>query len=176
MNEKEKKIITYLLLFLIIEILIYLFLAPKINNSVLSRLDSYNYFRKSLRDARVKNSTLKDELTKWEEVPKELEIIERDYLLPNSIENIRAMLKKFSSSSGISLGDINYDYEDISDNITRIKVDFSVMAPYDPLRRFIGEIEKESRFVVLKSINLISTASDIINAKITIFIYTRKEK
>lgn len=176
MNEKEKKIITYLLVFLILEILIYLLVVPKINNSVLSQLDSYNYFRSSLKDARTKNSNLKDELTKWEEVPKELEIIEREYLFPNSIEKIRGLLKKFSSNSGISLGDINYDYEDVNENITRIKIDFSLAAPYDSLRRFIGEIEKESKFVVLKSINLISTASDIINAKISIFIYTRKEK
>ncbi len=175
MREKEKKVITYLLIFLLIEIIIYIFIIPRLQKSLLSQLDSYNYLRKSLFETKEKNSALKEELTKWEEVPKEVEIIERDYLFPNSIENIRLLLKRFSSNSGIYLGDISYDYEGISDSIIKIKIDFSVTAPYDSLRRFIGEIEKESRFIVLKSINLISTASDIINAKISIFVYMSKK-
>ncbi len=176
MREKEKKIITYLLFFLLIEITFYILIIPRLQNSVLSQLDSYNYLRKSFFEAKGKNSALKEELNKWEEVPKEVEIIERDYLFPNSIEDIRLLLKRLSSNSGISLGDISYDYEDISDHIIRIKIDFSVMAPYNSLRRFIGEIEKESRFIVLKSINLISTASDIINAKISISVYVSKKE
>jgi len=175
MREKEKKVITYLLLFLLIEIIVYIFVIPRLQKSLLSQLDSYNYLRKSLFETKEKNSALRDELAKWEEVPKEVEIIERDYLFPNSIENIRLLLKRLSSNSGIYLGDISYDYEDISDSIIKIKIDFSVMAPYDSLRRFIGEIEEESRFIVLKSINLISTASDIINAKISIFVYMSKK-
>ncbi len=176
MNEKERKLITYLLFLLIIEIIIYIFVVPTLQNSILSQLDSYNYLRKSLMEAKNKNSNLRDGYTKWEEVPKELEIIERDYLFENSIEEIRLLLKRISSNSGISLGEISYDYGDISDNITKIKIDFSLTAPYDSLRRFIGEIEKDSRFIVLKSINLISTVSGIINAKISIFIYASKKK
>lgn len=176
MSEKEKRIITYLLLFLIFEIIIFIFILPMLQNSVLSQLDYYNYLRKSLLETKNKNSNLKDELTRWEEVPKEIEIIERDYLFSNSIEKIRLLLKRFSASSGISTGDISYDYEDISDRIIRIEIGFNVTAPYDSLRRFIGEIEKEARFIALKSINLISTASDVINAKISIFVYAKKEK
>ncbi len=176
MNEKERKLITYLLFFLIIEIIIYIFVVPTLQDSVLSQLDSYNYLRKSFMEAKKRNSDLMDEYTKWEDVPKELEIIERDYLFENSVEEIRLFLKRISSNSGISLGEISYDYEDISDNITKIKIDFTLKAPYDSLRRFIGEIEKDSRFIVLKNINLISTASEIINAKISIFIYASKKK
>lgn len=176
MREKEKRVVTYLLFFLLIEIIIYILIIPRLQNSVLSQLNYYNYLRKSLFETKKKNSVLKDELTKWEEVPNEIEIIERDYLFPNSIDNIRLLLKRLSSDSGIFLGDISYDYEDISDHIIRIKIDFSVMAHYNSLRRFIGEIEKESRFIVLKSINLISTTSDIINAKISIFVYVSKKE
>lgn len=176
MREKEKRVVTCLLFFLLFEIIVYILIIPWLQNSVLSQLNSYNYLRKSFFETKGKNLLLKEELTKWEEVPKEIEIIERDYLFPDSIENIRLLLKRLSSDSGIFLEDISYDYEEISDYITRIKIDFSVMAPYNSLRRFIGGIEKESRFIVLKSINLISTASDIINAKISIFVYASKKR
>jgi|GEM_PF-3117957 Tfp pilus assembly protein PilO len=176
MKEKEKRIIIYLLLFLIIEITIYLFLIPGLKNSLLSQFDTYNYLRKSLIEAKGKNSRLKEELTKWEEVKKELFVIEKDYLFPNSIEEIRLLIKKLSLNSGVSIGDINYSYEDILENISRIKIDFSLVAPYDSLRRFIGEIEKEPRFVVLKSISLVSTSSDSINAKVSIYIYTKRKE
>jgi Tfp pilus assembly protein PilO len=176
MKEKEKRIIIYLLLFLIIEITIYLFLIPGLKNSLLSQFDTYNYLRKSLIEAKGKNSRLKEELTKWEEVKKELFVIEKDYLFPNSIEEIRLLIKKLSLNSGVSIGDINYSYEDILEKISRIKIDFSLVAPYDSLRRFIGEIEKEPRFVVLKSISLVSTSSDSINAKVSIYIYTKRKE
>ncbi len=176
MSEKEKKIITYLLSFFFFFIMVHLFIVPNLENSVSSQFSYYSILRKNFFETKSKNLNLKSELTKWEEVPKELEVIKKDYLFSNSIDNIRITLKRISSHAGIPLSEIHYNYEDLSDEITKIQVNFNVKAPYATLRRFIGEIENEPRFIILKSINLLSTSSDIVNARISIFIYSRKEK
>ncbi len=179
LEEKERKVILYLIIALLLNCLIYFLVSGNLKNAYYSRLERYSTLRRSVLKLNMEIDKRKFELLKWQKAEKDIENLRKNYFYPsqNGIEIVRKVLEKLAKEKGIYINEINYSYKvHEKEKIGEIGVSFSVEDDYLKLKDFILGIETEPKFIVVKKVDLIGTENlGIVKSKLHLSAYTNEK-
>ncbi len=179
LEEKERRIILYLIIALIINCLIYLLVSKNLRNVYFSKLETYSTLRKNVLKLKSNVKKRKFELLKWQRVTKDIKDLRENYLFPseNGIAIVRKSLGKIAQEAGIYINEIDYNYiVHEKKEIGEISISFHVMDDYFNVKDFIRRIEIEPKFLIIKKVDFTSSkSSEGIKAKLYLSAYTNEK-
>jgi Tfp pilus assembly protein PilO len=179
LEEKERRVILYLVIILVVNFLVYIMVVNSLKNSYYSKLENYSSLRKNLLILKSEINEKKFELLKWQRAEKDIKNLRENYFYSrsNGIEIVRKYLEKLAKEKGIYINEINYSYKvDEKNSIGEIGISFSVTDNYFRLKDFLSSIESEPKFIIIRKIDLIGTEIlGNVNTKIYLSAFTNEK-
>jgi Tfp pilus assembly protein PilO len=155
LNLKERRLLIYAGLFLLIVILFIFFIVRGQINAHLRSEEILASKKQELLSVKESLAEKKKELMRWKEAVKDLEYLNDTYFYAGkiSIHQIRMDLNKLFERTGVEADSIKYEYNENKDEkIKKISMSFDIAGTYALIKKFLFEIENLEKFLYVEKI------------------------
>ncbi|MCK4836151.1 MAG: hypothetical protein KAT17_05920 [Candidatus Aminicenantes bacterium] len=124
-----------------------------------------------LKNKEIEFIELKQSHRDWQRVDKIYDRFKRDYLYSFSdFSDFKNDFESLLARIFFKLSPFSYNINNVNQNIVMVSIDFEASGYYKNIKRFIYEIEKKERVVVLKNVELIKEKNRV-ESKFTLEVY-----
>ncbi len=162
LRQKDRKILGFFCLLLLISFSFYFFIARGMRNSYLSFLDELKLQRESFSQTQMDRDDQKILWLKWNEALKDMDDLRDKYfykegtVVQSLLQDLDAIFKK----GRVQTSRKKYDYAEFKDeNIKKVVASFEIAGPYVVLRQFIDAVESFPKFLLIEKIDFVDIDS-----------------
>ena len=178
-EDKEKRIIIYLSVFLIGNFLFYFFLTGNYRKSYFSKVENFSQLRRNFLSLKSSVEKAEYDIHKWKEALMDIGFLRKNYFLSSEkgVVDLRRGLEKCAKEARVTIGEINYNYiTKEKGRMGEINFSFSSEDNYFKIKKFIEYIENIQKFIILKKIDVVSSNPEgEVNVRFYLSAYTNEK-
>lgn len=163
LNEKEKRHLRLLILFLLVMVLFLIFFSLGQKRSYFRLRSALEAQEKVLAELRQENEDNKREQERWEEARQDIQSLKKShfYKKEDGIRQVRQDLQQIFTQAGITAFPIRYNYVDQArERISKVEITFNFAGSYPLLKRFLHIVENLPKFLLLERIDFVKIGAD----------------
>lgn len=158
MDGKERKIIGFLCLLLVVQMFFLLVVSIPLKGSYFRALSSLKSKQENYHQALKTNLEKKEEWLIWKQTLRDMEELKKKYFYDDEkgLQELRLDLQRIFQDTGIRITRLRYDYAEIkTGKVKRVNVSFNLRGPYVFLKEFIHAVEVLPKFLVIEKIDFL---------------------
>lgn len=163
LEAKERRALALVCIFLFAAVVFYAAFAIHQKKAYFRSVESIPLRQKEYEKSLEQNKTLKAEWLRWDEARRDIPKIEKAYFYKeeNVANDVRLDLRKiFQASKVRCVSDLRFEYREGKKEATnRVGVRFTLAGTYFALKRFIFEVERLPKFLMIEKIDFGDVAS-----------------
>lgn len=155
LNLKERRLLVYAGLFLLVVILFYFFIVRGQINAHLRSEEILASKKEELMRVKESLAEKKKELVRWKEAEQDIDYVGEKYFYhgERSIHHIRQTINELLRNTGVKTSNIKYDYPGHEDEkFKKISMSFDIAGTYALIKKFLFEIENLEKFLYVEKI------------------------
>jgi Tfp pilus assembly protein PilO len=157
LDAKERRILVLMGILLVFALLFQTFFALHQKKTYFRYVDSLPSQERQYEKIQETDKNLKAEWLRWDEARRDIPQIEKTYFYKEAdvANEVRVDLRKIFQVSKVRLAsDLRFDYsEEKEEKTNRLRVRFTLEGSYSALKKFIFEVEKHPRFLMVEKID-----------------------
>ncbi len=157
LDAKERRILAVICIFLLASLIFHAAFALHERKTYFRSVESLPSEQKEYEKILEQNKVKKAEWLRWDEARREIPQIEKIYFYREKdvANEVRLDLRKIFQMSGVRcVSPLRFDYsEEKNEKTNKVRVRFTLAGSYFALKKFIYEIERHPKFLMIEKID-----------------------
>ncbi len=157
LTAKERRGLTVVCILLSVSLIFHLTFAVREKRTYLRSVESLPSKQREYENILEMNNGKKAEWLRWDEARREIPQIEKVYFYRSAdvANEVRLDLRKLFQVTNVRcVSDLRFDYSDEkSERMKRVQVRFTLAGTYYALKKFIYEVERRPKFLMVEKID-----------------------